>query len=63
MYSIIIPTVNWFEYQIWLAQNYMYPMAEYFVYPNTYSTMTIVFYNQENKEKFENRWKKTFSIE
>lgn len=60
MYPITVPMIYMFEYQAWLAQNYMYPVIHYVAYPDGWHNMVIQFTMQESRDKFEKKWKHTF---
>ena len=59
MYPITVPTLRWFEYQMWLTQNYMYPLINYYAHPDGWSTMLIEFNKESDRDRFEERWKHT----
>ena len=60
MYQITVPAIKWFDYQMWLAQNYMYPVVNYFVYPDGWTTMVVDFIKESDRDRFEERWQHTF---
>ena len=56
MYTIAIPYHRWFEYQLWLNQNFMYPLVDYRLYPTGIKEMNLTFVKEENYKWFQHRW-------
>ena len=59
MYPITVPISHWFDYQVWLAQNYMYPVVDYYAYPEDFFNMVLVFNRESDRQHFEQRWDNT----
>jgi hypothetical protein len=60
MFSTVVPTLNWFDYQAWLMQNYMFPMRDFYFYPLNWTDTEILFVDQEHQTRFVERWEHTF---
>lgn len=56
MYPITVPILHWFEYQVWLAQNYLYPISDYCAYPEDFFNMVLSFTRESDRQHFEQRW-------
>ena len=60
MFSVVVPTLNWFDYQAWLMQHHMYPVRDFYAYPLNWTDTEILFINEEHKKQFVARWENTF---
>lgn len=59
MNTITIPATNWFQYQMWLNQNYMYPTTDYTMLPVSIDSVDLTFIRESDLNRFIERWEHT----